>query len=264
MYTRLKLILLLVALLVQGGFYFNQYSTDIMLIPAAFTMFAVIMAVVEIWLVVPGFLLSTFCIITSWRLSSLAGDSNILYIMLPLFLLTLWQFKSLACQSIAALKNTNSRGSCSLFEWQSIFIRLFMGYDLIPHFSEKLFAGDMVRAGDIKAFTALGISDPFNFVIAAGIIEFLGSLSLSCGILTRLGSFCLVIYLLVATTMGHHFQLGFIWANPGGGWEYPVLWSSLIFTYAIVGANSFSVDNFISKYVKLPHFVTKYLMGNKE
>lgn len=218
------------------------------------------MAVVECWFLIPGFLFSTFCVIASWRLSSLAETPYIIHVMLPLFVLTLLQFFFIAKDSMDNINATDARGTYSLFEWQSIFIRMFMGYDLIPHFCEKLFAGSVIRGGDIKAFTELGIEDPLYFVIVAGLIEFFGSLSLSCGILTRLGSVCLTIYLLVATTMGHHFHLGFIWANPGGGWEYPVLWSSLILTYAFVGANSFSVDKFITQKFKFPAFVTKYLM----
>ncbi len=60
-------------------------------------------------------------------------------------------------------------------------------------------------------------------MLIAGIVEFAGALSIWCGILTRLGAICLAIYLMVATYLGHHFTNGFIWASPGGGWEYPVL-----------------------------------------
>jgi putative oxidoreductase len=49
-----------------------------------------------------------------------------------------------------------------------------------------------------------------NFLYLAGIIEFLGSLAVICGFLIRFSSFGLVLYLLIATFLGHHFSLGFI------------------------------------------------------
>lgn len=259
MINTIKLLLILLAIFLQ--YYYvevDKVDRHILVVPVLFSSLSLLFVILERRFIIPGFLLSSFCIITSWRLSSLAGMNAACYVMAILFVVMLYQFKLIACNH---MKSQSKSGYNSLFEWQSIFIRLFLGYDLIPHFSEKLMAGSLVREGDVKAFLDLGIADPLPFVIAAGIIEFCGSLSLSCGILTRLGSVCLVIYLIVATIMGHHFDLGFIWANPGGGWEYPVLWSSLILTYAFTGANSFSIDRFVKNYIKIPKFVEKYFIG---
>jgi len=87
---------------------------------------------------------------------------------------------------------------------------MFIGYDLIPHFCEKLFAGNLTRNVDVAVFHSLGVPDPLLFVYLAGTIELLGSLAVSCGFLIRFSSIGLVVYLLTATYLGHHFSLGFI------------------------------------------------------
>ena len=146
-------------------------------------------------------------------------------------------------------------------EWQLLFVRLYVGYDLVPHFTEKLFAAN-IRVIDVDSFSHLGIAHPLFFVLLAGIIEFLGSLSLSCGIFTRAGSVLLFIYLVVTTFMGHHFSDGFIWASPGGGWEYPVLWSVLVLTFAFFAPYKFSVDQFLLNRFNLPQWLV-YFIGKR-
>ncbi|MEM9093324.1 MAG: DoxX family protein, partial [Cyanobacteria bacterium P01_F01_bin.53] len=117
------------------------------------------------------------------------------------------------------------------------------------------------RSGDIQAFQALGISDPADFVIVAGIIEFSAAIGVGLGLFTRLACISTVIYLMVATVMGHHFTLGFIWASTGGGWEYPVLWSVLILSFVFGGGRWMSLDEVISEHIKLPKWVN-VIMGD--
>ena len=150
----------------------------------------------------------------------------------------------------------------TVFEWQLWFIRLFIGFDLIPHFCEKLFAGSVIRADDIHAFTQLGVPHPLTMVIIAGLMEFGGAFALSCGFLTRLGAICLAIYMLTATYLGHHFSNGFIWASPGGGWEYPVLWTVLILSFAFFGAGDFSLDRSIKNTMNPSRWI-EHLMGGR-
>ena len=45
-------------------------------------------------------------------------------------------------------------------EWKLVFVRVFIGYDLIPHFCEKLFSGIAIRADDVQAFSQLGVHAP--------------------------------------------------------------------------------------------------------
>lgn len=193
----------------------------------------------------PFFLMSTYFLIATWRLTALASLTYLSYFYLFIFILILIQF--------ALCIRNNLKGSVAVysrFEWQLVFVRLYLGYDLVLHFTEKLFAGSLVRADDLSYFSGIGLHDPLFFVLLAGLIELAGSFSLACGFFTRLGSVCLFIYLMVATILGGHFHNGFIWANAGGGWEYPVLWSVLILSFAWNGANSFSLDAWIKEKIK--------------
>jgi putative oxidoreductase len=211
----------------------------------------------------PVYLISTLTMLITWRLCVL-GD---LYIAEWLYLLPF--ILQLLNYIICAIKDrqqaTLSSGNKlehhnSKYEWQLFFIRIFIGFDLVPHFTEKLFAGSLIRGDDIAAFTQLQVPHATLFVFVAGLIEFFGCFSLGCGFLTRLGSISLTIYLLVASYLGHHFSLGFIWASPGGGWEYPVLWATLIFTFSFFGGSSFSIDHVLYDRFQLPKGI-KLLMG---
>lgn len=203
------------------------------------------------------FLLSTFTLITSWRLAALAGYQVTVWIYTLAVLLKLLNYLLFAYESIKKQKQ-----QVTVFEWQLLFIRLFIGFDLIPHFCEKLFAGALIRQDDVHAFTQLGVHSPLLMVIIAGLMEFAGALSVACGFLTRIGSLCLAAYLLVATVLGHHFSKGFIWALPGGGWEYPVLWTVLIVSFAVFGAGDFSIDRYLKNRFCVPKLI-KHLMGGR-
>jgi len=209
------------------------------------------------------FLLSTFTLIASWRLSALAHYHIVTWILTIAMVFKLINYLLFAYESIQAKNGVSPfEHQITLFEWQLLFIRLFIGFDLIPHFCEKLFAGSAVRADDVHAFIQLGVHYPLTMVFIVGIMEFGGALALSCGLFTRLGSICLAIYMLTATYLGHHFSNGFIWASPGGGWEYPVLWTVLILSFALFGAGDFSIDRYLKDRFHLPQWI-KHIMGGR-
>lgn len=205
-----------------------------------------------------NFLLTTFSMLIAWRLSVLANLDHTSQIYLVALILKLINYLLAAYHDIKKNKRAfqaNGKENNVAFEWQLTFIRMFIGFDLVPHFCEKLFSGASGRAGDIQAFTELQIPYVLYFVIAAGLIEFFGSLAISCGILTRLGSLGLCMYLMVATYLGNHFKLGFIWASAGGGWEFPVFWAALILSFSLFGAGKFSFDAYFSGKFKLPKII---------
>jgi putative oxidoreductase len=176
-------------------------------------------------------------------------------------LLKLINYMYLAYRSIRYIKNTNkARHPNNCYEWQLLFIRLFIGFDLIPHFCEKLFAGQVIRGLDITSFANLHVPHAKATVIIAGFIELGGAFSLSCGFMTRLGAISLSIYLMVATYLGGHFLDGFIWASKGGGWEYPVFWTTLVLSFAVFGSGGFSIDRWLKDHYKIPLWI-RALMG---
>lgn len=151
----------------------------------------------------------------------------------------------------------------SAYEWHLSFIRLYVGFDLIAHCTEKLFAGRIPFRTDVTAFMHLNVVDPSFFVRLSGLCELAGVISLGLGFLTRVGALGTSLYLIIATIIGHHFLKGFIWALPGGGWEYPVMWSVFILSYVVLGADEFSIDGVLDKNFNLPIWL-KRLMGVME
>ena len=185
------------------------------------------------------YLISTFTLLISWRISVLQDFlyTNLLFSLAFVFkffnyiLCVLYDFRRQK-KNPSLSDRTKSR-----FLWQLFFIRIFIAFIFIPHFTEKLFSGYAFREEDIQAFISLGIHDPLSFVILAGIIEFLCSFAIGCGFFTRVASMGAFVYLMVATYLGHHFSIGFIWASSGGGWEYPVLWAIILLSFGFFGSN---------------------------
>jgi len=59
------------------------------------------------------------------------------------------------------------------------------------------------------------------------------------------------------SSFSNWFYLGLV----GGGWEYPILWSVLIFSFVLGGGRWRSLDEVISEHMTLPGWVTA-LMGD--
>lgn len=207
------------------------------------------------------FLLALFPMLIGWRIAALVGLARIEWIGFGAFACFCAIFVLLALHGLYGQDQTGRCPKTTLAAIQLAFIRLYVGLDLVPHFTEKLFAGPATRADDISSFQALGVPDALSFVLLAGVIEFSAAIGVGLGLFTRLAAVCTVIYLMVATVMGHHFLLGFIWASQGGGWEYPVLWSALILSFVFGGGRWMSLDEIISEHVKLPKWAD-VLMGD--
>ncbi|MEM8702253.1 MAG: DoxX family protein [Pseudomonadota bacterium] len=207
------------------------------------------------------FLLALFPLLVGWRIAALSDLPWIELTCLAAFLFFVAMFVLIAAHGLLHPNTDNGRPKATFPTIQLAFIRLYIGLDLVPHFTEKLFAGPNTRADDVASFQQLGISNPLAFVLVAGVIEFAACIGVGLGVFTRLAAVCTVIYLMTATIMGHHFLLGFIWASEGGGWEYPVLWSALILSFVFGGGRWLSVDEIITEHFKLPNWVLA-LMGD--
>ncbi|WP_196223417.1 DoxX family protein [Roseibium sp. RKSG952] len=206
------------------------------------------------------FLLGLFPLMIGWRIAALHDLSWIEALGGIAFVSYLALFAIIVVHGLKTPQE-DGRPETTFPGVQLSFIRLYIGLDLVPHFTEKLFAGPSARLGDVKSFEALGVPDALGFVLLAGTIEFAAMIGVGMGLLTRLASILTVIYLIVATILGHHFQLGFIWATAGGGWEYPLLWSALILSFVLGGGRWLSLDQIIFERVKLPRWID-FLMGD--
>ena len=62
---------------------------------------------------------------------------------------------------------------------------------------------------------------------------------------------------------GGHFQIGYVWALPEGGYEFGVCWAAMIAVFAVIGGGRHSADRVIWESAParrlLPGFVRKAL-----
>ena len=211
-----------------------------------------------------GFLLGLFALLVGWRIAGIYQVTIVAYVLLLAFVVYVVQFFSIARQSLHGDRNAPAGlENMSLADWHLAFLRLYIGLDFVPHFTEKLFAGAGPHMDDVKAFEQLGTPAPDFLVWLAGFCELGAAIGVGLGLFTRLAAICSSLYVFIATIMGAHFTLGFIWASPGGGWEYPVLWSVLLLSFCYAGAGAFSIDGVLRRHARLPDWA-EVLMARRE
>lgn len=240
--------------------------------PAFFTVILGLSAIIALWMMyryicIP-FLWATFSVLSVIRILGLhkcfipiipAVISLLCLVILFLYI----AYHDVKKRPIILKNVPQAMFTMSAYEWHLSFIRLYVGFDLVAHCAEKLFAGRIPFRADVSAFAGLNVVDPTFFVRLSGLCELAGVISLGLGLLTRVGAIGTSLYLIIATIIGHHFLKGFIWALPGGGWEYPVMWSVFILSYIVLGADEFSIDGVLDRNFNLPVWL-KRLMGVME
>lgn len=189
-----------------------------------------------------GFLTGLLALLFGWRIAGLDGVDVVAYPLLLAFAAYVFQFFDV--MRLDLRRGANRLMSAA--EWQLTLIRIYIGFDLVPHATEKLFAGPAHFEADVKAFADFGLPMPGAFVILGGLCELGITIGIGLGLLTRLAGYCSALYYLIATLIGGHFLNGFIWANAGGGWEYPVLMMVLFITFSVRGAGPFSLDGVLA------------------
>ncbi|AIT63686.1 DoxX family protein [Coxiella burnetii] len=265
MITASLLLAFLTLIIVIINFFNIPIASSVFIFSLIWTVAAILFLIMTYKSPQVGFLLSVFCILTVIRILGVNG----LYIAVApaclAFLILIILFFYIAYQNVHYFETSQQfsygiPNRISAFEWHLTFIRMYIGYDLFAHFAEKLFAGPVSFQGDVKAFLRLGITNPDFLVRLAGLCELGGAIAIGLGFLTRLGSLGITLYLIIATVLGNHFQKGFIWANPGGGWEYPVMWAVLLLSFCVLGAGKYSIDASLQQKFELPQWLQK-LMG---
>ncbi|HMA50905.1 MAG TPA: DoxX family protein, partial [Magnetospirillaceae bacterium] len=83
---------------------------------------------------------------------------------------------------------------------------------------------------------------PASTALLIGVVEFFGGLMLAAGFATRIAAGFVTGMMLVAV-LKVHLPNGFFWTD--GGYEYPLLWGLLSFSYVIRGAGRKSIDAWI-------------------
>ena len=131
----------------------------------------------------------------------------------------------------------------ALTPYADLMVRAAVGLFLMPHGAQKLFGlfgGYGLTATGQFFETKLGL--PAWTALLIGLVEFFGGLLLAVGLATRIAAGFIAGMMAVAV-LQVHLANGFFWTS--GGYEYPLLWGLLAFSYVIRGAGAKSVDALI-------------------
>jgi putative oxidoreductase len=79
-------------------------------------------------------------------------------------------------------------------------------------------------------------------VALAGSIELISAIGLTLGLFTRPVALLGSVYLLMSMLLGGHFQIGYVWALPEGGYEFGVCWAAMIAVFVALGGGRYSLD----------------------
>jgi putative oxidoreductase len=122
------------------------------------------------------------------------------------------------------------------------FIRVYVGLMFVPHFGSHILGGPFQFKIYTLYFESLGIYMPAIQVALAGSIELISAVGLTLGLFTRPVALLASVYLLMSMLLGGHFQIGYVWALPEGGYEFGVFWAVVIAVFGVLGGGRYSVD----------------------
>ena len=128
--------------------------------------------------------------------------------------------------------------------------RLSLGIVMFPHGAQKVFGwfGGYGLSGTMNAFTQQ-MHIPAVFAALAIAAEFLGSLGLITGFLSRIAAFGIAVEMMVAINMVHKangFFMNWYGNQKGEGFEYHLLTIGIALIVMIYGAGKLSVDGMIA------------------
>jgi putative oxidoreductase len=130
------------------------------------------------------------------------------------------------------------------------FLRLVLGVVMFPHGAQKVFGwfGGYGIEGTMGFFGSLGIPAAFGALAIAA--EFLGSLGLLTGLLTRVAAFGVMSVMVVAALtvhLPHGFFMNWTGTQAGEGFEFHILAASMALALVIRGGGAFSVDRVLAR-----------------
>ncbi|AIL66030.1 DoxX membrane protein [Rickettsiales bacterium Ac37b] len=232
---------------------------------AFFSLFFILLAFLVHYFVIPkdftiGYLISCFAFLIMWRISAMHSVTTVSIPSIFIFIAFLCQIADYIYND---LKYPSEGYLVKIWHnkllWQMTLLRMYFGFDMVGHFTEKLFAGRASYYHLINVFIQLGVT--FNtdlIVLLAGLCELAIAIGIGLGIITRLAALGAALYFLIATILGHHFLDGFTWVNPGGGWEYPMLMIVFYVSFILAGAGKFSVDSYMVRKKLIPKILYPY------
>jgi putative oxidoreductase len=131
----------------------------------------------------------------------------------------------------------------------ALFMRLALGLVMFPHGAQKVLGwwGGHGAAATIQGFSRMGL--PGFVTVLVMLAEFLGSLLLIFGFLTRLAAFAIACDMLAALLLVHMnigFFMNWLGTQKGEGFEFHLLALGLAIALVIKGGGALSVDRAIA------------------
>ena len=123
-----------------------------------------------------------------------------------------------------------------------MLIRVYLGLMFVPHFGSHILGGPFQFQIYTLYFSSLGLQMPAAQVVLAGSVELISAIGLTLGLFTRPVALLASVYLLLSMLWGRHFQIGYVWALPEGGYELGLFWAVMIAVFAVLGGGRNSVD----------------------
>lgn len=120
--------------------------------------------------------------------------------------------------------------------YAAFILRIGLGLMFLAHAGVKLFV--FTPAGTAGFFGQLGLPPALAYVVIAA--EVIGAAALIVGIWARLAALALAPILLGAIATVHGAN-GWLFTNPGGGWEYPAFWAVGLVALALVGDGAWAL-----------------------
>tara|TARA_B100001123_G_scaffold440786_1_gene580605 strand:+ start:992 stop:1486 length:495 start_codon:yes stop_codon:yes gene_type:complete len=108
-------------------------------------------------------------------------------------------------------------------------LRLSLGVVFLAHGLLKVFV--FTIPGTVAYFESIGYPGFLAYPVI--LAELLGGIALLLGVQTRAVSLALVPIMIGATLQ--HVPYGWLFSAEGGGWEFPALWTVLLFVQALLG-----------------------------
>ncbi|GEK50475.1 DoxX family protein [Vreelandella venusta] len=116
--------------------------------------------------------------------------------------------------------------------YATALLRISLGVMVLAHGLLKVFV--FTLPGTVSYFESLGLPGVLAYLTIAA--EVGGGLALLLGLYTRWVSLALVPVLLGAASV--HLGNGWLFSNPGGGWEFPIFWTIALVVQAGLGGGS--------------------------
>lgn len=119
--------------------------------------------------------------------------------------------------------------------YAALVLRVSLGVLLVAHGLLKVFV--FTVPGTVQFFESIGYPGIFAYAVILG--ELGGGLLLILGLYSRWIALAMVPILIGATIQ--HLPNGWMFASAGGGYEFPALWTVLLFVQALLGDGAYAL-----------------------